>query len=193
MEEKKTASSENLECMDSSKDADSIDDHPLFMTRIPSANDFKNNSMLAALAALIDEEEEEPQDPGPIRRQRRPPRPQPWTHAKWSNQRQRGNSSLRRAVQEEATTCPASTAAPVGSGQADTAGLSGRRGEELESQGEATDEARAQQERSSLGEAMDCEAGHTEGTTATTSHEAKQNNNPSLGELQICMRLFSMK
>ncbi|KAL8435426.1 hypothetical protein Efla_005167 [Eimeria flavescens] len=55
----------------------SLEDHPLFMTRIPSATDFKNNAMLAALAALIDEEEE-PEEPGPVRRQRHSVRCEPW-------------------------------------------------------------------------------------------------------------------
>ncbi|KAL8441545.1 hypothetical protein Emag_007088 [Eimeria magna] len=185
---KNATSSEKVECTNAAG-GDSLDDHPLFMTRIPSANDFKNNSMLAALAALIDEEEEEPQDPGPVRRQRRPARPQPWTRAKWCNQRLKESSALQGIVQQGAP-CPASTGFPAGSSQAEAAELSGRGEENPECHGGATDEASAQ-ERSSLGEAMECEAEHTEGTTATAGQAHK--NNPSLGELQICMRLFSMK
>ncbi|KAL8274634.1 hypothetical protein Esti_001463 [Eimeria stiedai] len=182
MEEKaarQNTSSEDVGCTDASDDA--IEDHPLFMTRIPAASDFKNNSMLAALAALIDEEEEEPQDLGPVRRQRRPARPQPWTPAKCFNQRLR-KSSPQGTFHQKAP-YQASRGAAVGGSQAEAPA-------ELSRRGEATDEVCAQ-EVPSLSEEMDCEAGQTQGSTAT-AHEA-QRNSPSLGELQICMRLFSMK
>ncbi|KAL8437992.1 hypothetical protein ACSSS7_000562 [Eimeria intestinalis] len=191
MEEKvtgQTTSGETVGCTDSS-----IEDHPLFMTRVPSASDFRNNSMLAALAALIDEDEGGPQDPGPIRRQRRPPRPQPWTHAKWSTQKSRKHSSQEASAQQRAPLCPESRGALVGSSSQAEAAESSRRGrEDLVGEGKPLDEADEREVSSSYG-AMDCETtGPTEGSTAA-ARAAHTNSSPSLGELQICMRLFSMK
>lgn len=159
----------------------SIDDHPLFMDRVPSANDFKNNALLSALAALIDEEEQD-QDPGPQRRQRRKVRSEPWNSA---NSPRGGHSSIplpssasrttRRPAGGHADTCCSGVRVPDGIAEKPTA--------DGKDAGDSTVSA-------SQDPVMDCDV-EVAGEPACDNEERKPS--PSIGELQICMRLFSMK
>ena len=157
----------------------SIEDHPLFISRVPSAKDFKNNALLSALAALIDEDEEEQQS-GPQRRQRHKLRSAPWI----SKQLNKSLQSATTSNTPNQRTSPPSTG-QMAYGPSEDDFLNCVAASSELSPGTGGPEDYSLQETG-----VDCKAG---GREEIPSGPEKQQQSSSLGELQICMRLFSMK
>lgn len=155
----------------------SMDDHPLFMTRIPSAKDFTNNALLSALAALIDEDEEE-RNPGPHRRQRQKVRSAPWT----------AGNPFSSALKNVTPSCNSRQLIRHGVSQQATRGFSDPGHSRRVPAEDENEEGQVGHPPYRGG--MHCEV---ELPKETPEPAEEQNSSSSLGELQICMRLFSMK
>lgn len=159
----------------------SIDEHPLFMDRVPSVNDFRNNVMLSALAALIDEDEQN-EGPGPQRRERRKVLSEPWNFA--NSPRGGRSSSPLYPNARDMTLSPASWRADAGcSGVGNPDYFVKEPTSEEKGVGDPT-------VSKSQGSVMDSNVEVAEEPACATE---EQKPSSSIGELQICMRLFSMK
>ncbi|OEH79211.1 hypothetical protein cyc_01524 [Cyclospora cayetanensis] len=165
----------------------SVEDHPLFINRVPSEKDFRDNPLLSALAALIDEDEEtQPEHQGPQRRQRRKIRSSPWT-----SKRRNANAidpaptdrgpgeSVREVGGHRAGSY--SAVEPLGSSSCVSDPSAGRGGQREE--GRESDKGR-----------QELRVPHQQQYEGRGDMQPQQQPaGASLGELQICMRLFSLK
>lgn len=145
---------------------DNFESHPLFLTRVPSHQDFKENPLLSALAALIDEDEGVSYKP--VRRQRTQRRVDPCKKP----------SSLPSESPSRFQLCtPKSPNNPV----------------------EVPDTGGVQRDSRAYGSAeqpVSTFKGDLETTAMRTSPSTSDNpptSTSGMGELQICMRLWSMK
>lgn len=178
MEECKETSSKGEEKPPAAGEDSSVDEHPLFMTRVPTASDFKRNSLLSALAALIDEEESEVR--GPQRRRRRQARCEPWAKKTGS----RSAFPSVKAPEEAGRRINFSSLEH----QAHTS--SSDPGASLQVTGKLVSVEGKQKAHNSRDGEMECDLMPAK---ATPQGHTEEKEDVSLGELQICMRLFSMK
>lgn len=150
----------------STQEDDDLESHPLFLTRVPSHKDFENNPLLSALAALIDEDDTISYKP--VRRQRTHRRVDP---CKRQQQLQSESPIQLELCSQERRNTPVEVS-NTGMGL------------------KVSDECSNEEERS----------GTSEGGVDINGRQALPLSNDTppcgtsgLGELQICMRLWSMK